>query len=81
MAALRAKSLALTDTFIALVEARCPGRFTLMTPRAHAQRGSQVCLAMAEAAEAEANAAYAIVQVLATGEWQRPESNIRNAVT
>lgn len=64
MAALRTKSLALTDAFIALVEARCPGRFTLVTPRAHAQRGSQVCLAMADAAEAEANAAYAIVQAL-----------------
>jgi kynureninase len=64
MAALRTKSLALTDAFIALVEARCPGRFTLVTPRSHAQRGSQVCLAMANAAEAQGNAAYAIVQAL-----------------
>ncbi|MGJ7485036.1 kynureninase [Variovorax sp. LT2P21] len=64
MAALRAKSLALTDAFIALVEARCPDRFTLVTPRDHAQRGSQVCLAMAEATEAQGNAAYAIVQAL-----------------
>jgi kynureninase len=39
----RAKSLALTDLFIALVEERC-GRFgvTLAAPRLHAQRGSQV---------------------------------------
>lgn len=39
----RAKSLALTDLFIALVEARC-GRFgvTLAAPRQHARRGSQV---------------------------------------
>ncbi len=64
MAALRTKSLALTDAFIALIEARCAGRFTLVTPRDHAQRGSQVCLAMADAAEADANAAYAIVQAL-----------------
>jgi len=64
MAALRTKSLALTDAFIALVEARCPGRFTLVTPRDHARRGSQVCLAMADAAEAQGNAAYAIVQAL-----------------
>src|SRR6478609_5152224 len=39
MAALRAKSLALTDAFITLIEARCPGRFDLVTPREHAQRG------------------------------------------
>ncbi|MBC7444942.1 MAG: kynureninase [Polaromonas sp.] len=45
MAALRAKSLALTDLFIELVEARCAGHgLELATPRAHAQRGSQVCL-------------------------------------
>lgn len=61
MAALRSKSLALTDAFIALVEQRCPERFTLITPRAHAQRGSQVCLAMREP---HPTAAYAIVQAL-----------------
>lgn len=45
MAALRAKSLALTDLFIALVEQRCQGYgLGLATPREHAQRGSQVCL-------------------------------------
>ena len=45
MAALRAKSLALTDLFIALVEERCQGfGLGLATPREHAQRGSQVCL-------------------------------------
>ncbi|QGZ38738.1 kynureninase [Pseudoduganella flava] len=43
MAALRAKSLALTDLFIALVEERCAGHpVELVTPRAHARRGSQV---------------------------------------
>ena len=58
MSALRAKSLALTDLFIELVEARCAGHgLTLVTPREHAQRGSQVCLA-------RANGAYAIVQAL-----------------
>ncbi len=58
MAALRAKSLALTDLFIALVETRCAGRgLSLVTPRAHAQRGSQVCLSRDEGA-------YAIVQAL-----------------
>ncbi|MBT2323064.1 kynureninase [Variovorax paradoxus] len=60
MAALRAKSLALTDAFIALVEERCAGRFTLVTPREHAQRGSQVCLALSDGAPG----AYAIVQAL-----------------
>ncbi|MET0543655.1 MAG: kynureninase [Variovorax sp.] len=61
MAALRTKSLALTDRFIELVEARCPERFTLVTPRDPAQRGSQVCLAMKDA---HPTAAYAIVQAL-----------------
>ena len=58
MLALRAKSLALTDLFIELVEARCAGHgLTLVTPREHAQRGSQVCLARTDGA-------YAIVQAL-----------------
>jgi len=41
MAALRATSLALTDAFIAGVEATCP-TLALATPRDHHQRGSQV---------------------------------------
>ena len=46
MAALREKSLALTDLFIALVESRCSVHpLTLVTPREHARRGSQVSLA------------------------------------
>ena len=58
MAALRAKSLQLTDLFIELVEARCAGHgLSLVTPREHARRGSQVSLARAEGA-------YAIVQAL-----------------
>ncbi len=58
MAALRAKSLELTDLFIALVEQRCAGHgLGLATPRAHAQRGSQVSLT-------RASGAYAIMQAL-----------------
>ncbi|RST52205.1 kynureninase [Variovorax sp. MHTC-1] len=60
MAALRDKSLALTDAFVALVEERCSGRFTLVTPREHARRGSQVCLALSD----NGPGAYAIVQAL-----------------
>ena len=46
MAALRRKSLALTDLFIALVEARCEGQgLTLVTPREAAHRGSQASFA------------------------------------
>ena len=41
MADLRAKSLVLSDLFIAEVEARCP-ELSLFTPRDHARRGSQV---------------------------------------
>ena len=62
MAALRAKSLALTDLFIDAVEALCPGAFTLVPPRAHARRGSQVCLT--PTAQLPAGSAYAIVQAL-----------------
>jgi kynureninase len=58
MRALRAKSLALTDLFIALVEQRCGGQgLALATPRAHQRRGSQVCLT-------RDHGAYAIVQAL-----------------
>ena len=43
MAAVRAKSMALTDYFIALVETRCAGHgLTLISPRDATQRGSQV---------------------------------------
>jgi kynureninase len=45
MAALRKKSLALTDFFIELVETRLSGHgLSLVTPRAHGERGSQVAL-------------------------------------
>jgi kynureninase len=58
MAALRHKSLALTDLFIRLVEERCAGHgLCLVTPRDHTQRGSQVCLS-------RSTGAYAIVQAL-----------------
>jgi kynureninase len=71
LAALRAKSLALTDLFIALVEQRCAGHgLALVTPRAHAERGSQVCLAREEGA-------YAIVQALIArgviGDFRAPD--------
>jgi kynureninase len=40
----RAKSVVLTDLFIALIEDRLPGVFDVVTPRDHAKRGSQVAL-------------------------------------
>ncbi|RYF22169.1 MAG: kynureninase [Comamonadaceae bacterium] len=58
MDALRKKSLALTDLFIALVQERCAGHgLGLATPVEHARRGSQVCLT-------KDSGAYAIVQAL-----------------
>jgi kynureninase len=121
MAALRAKSLALTDLFIQLVEERCAGHgLGLASPREHAQRGSQVCLTRKEGAYAIVQALIArgvvgdyragdgvrhpdilrfgftplylgfadvwhavehLRQVLASGEWQRPEFNRQQAVT
>ena len=58
MQALRAKSLALTDLFIALIDQRCSGHgLSLVTPHKHAERGSQVCLT-------RQTGGYAIVQAL-----------------
>ena len=58
MDALRKKSLALTDLFIELVEARCTGHgLSLATPREHARRGSQVGLTTSKGA-------YGIIQAL-----------------
>lgn len=63
MAALRSKSLALTDLAIALVEQRCAGYgLGLATPREHALRGSQICLTREQGAEG--SGAFAIVQAL-----------------
>jgi kynureninase len=58
MAAIRNKSLALTDLFISLIEQRCADHgFTVVTPRDHALRGSQVSLS-------HPDDAYAIMQAL-----------------
>jgi kynureninase len=52
IAAVRAKSLALTDFFLECVAAYVPaGRAEPVTPIAHAERGSQVALRVAEGAE------------------------------
>lgn len=71
MAALREKSVALTELFIELVEARCAGHgLVLASPRDAAQRGSQVCFAREEGA-------YAIVQALiergVIGDFRAPD--------
>jgi kynureninase len=65
---LRAASLALTDRFIAGVEAGCPD-LRLVTPRDHAARGSQVSFAHPEG--------YAIMQALiargVVGDFRAPD--------
>jgi kynureninase len=58
MAALRKKSVALTEMFIAQVESRCAGfDLTLVSPRESAQRGSQVSFT-------HPTQGYAIIQAL-----------------
>lgn len=58
MAALRAKSLALTRAFAELVESRCAGHgLALVSPRDDAHRGSQVCFT-------HPSAGYALIQAL-----------------
>ncbi|EEW26446.1 kynureninase [Rhodobacter ferrooxidans] len=68
MADLRAASLALTDQFIAGVEAACP-TLTLATPRDHDRRGSQVSFRHPEG--------YAIMQALIArgviGDFRAPD--------
>lgn len=68
MADIRAASLALTDQFIAGVEATCPD-LVLATPRPHAQRGSQVSFRHPEG--------YAIMQALIArgviGDFRAPD--------
>lgn len=70
MTALRQKSLALTDLFIALVQERCEGfGIGLATPLQHDQRGSQICLTHEHGAGSDASSgalsgAFAIVQAL-----------------
>ncbi|KOU43902.1 kynureninase [Streptomyces sp. WM6378] len=68
--AVRAKSLALTDFFLECVEAYVPaGRVSSVTPAAHAERGSQVSLACAEAGEVmRALTARGVV-----GDFRRPD--------
>ncbi len=66
MAAIRAKSLALTRLFIDLVQQRCGGHgLQFASPDADAERGSQVCLAFApDSAAGQAGGAFAVVQAL-----------------
>ncbi|MGL6112216.1 MAG: kynureninase [Rubrivivax sp.] len=71
MAALRRKSLALTEAFAGLVEARCSGHgLTLVSPREGALRGSQVCFA-------HPNIAYPVMQALiargVVGDFRAPD--------
>jgi kynureninase len=70
MTAIRAKSLALTDLFIELAEARCARHpLLLATPRPHHQRGSQVSFAHPHG--------YAVMQALiergVIGDYREPE--------
>lgn len=71
LAAIREKSIALTDLFIALVESRCAGHgLTLATPREPPDRGSQVSFA-------HATGGYPIMQALIArgviGDFRAPD--------
>ncbi len=67
--ALRVKSLALTEAFIACVERTCGDAVRLVSPRVAAQRGSQVCFAHPHA--------YAVMQALiergVIGDFRAPD--------
>lgn len=70
MEAIRAKSLALTDLFIELLEQRCAHHpLRLHTPREHARRGSQVSVAHPDG--------YAVMKALIArgivGDYREPE--------
>jgi kynureninase len=71
LAAIRRKSIALTELFITLVESRCQGHgLALVTPRHADDRGSQVSFA-------RATGGYAIVQALiergVIGDFREPD--------
>jgi kynureninase len=71
MAALRRKSLALTDLFMQLVGERCAGQgLEVVTPRDHALRGSQISFSRHDGG-------YAIVQALiargVVGDFRAPD--------
>ncbi|HEY1932942.1 MAG TPA: kynureninase [Acetobacteraceae bacterium] len=70
MDAMRAKSLALSDVFMTLVDQECAGQgFRVLTPREHARRGSQVSFAHPDG--------YAIMQALIArgviGDFRAPD--------
>ena len=74
--ALRRKSLALTELFISLVEARCAGHgLMLVTPREHEQRGSQASFAHQD--QDGAIGGYAVMQALIArsviGDFRSPD--------
>lgn len=65
LAAIREKSTALTDLFLALVNERCAGHgLQPITPRDPARRGSQVSLTRVDPQEPEESGGYAIIQAL-----------------
>lgn len=71
LSALRAKSLALTDLFMELVEPACQAHgATIVTPTDHAERGSQVSIAFKNG--------FAVVQALIArgviGDFRAPET-------
>ena len=69
MSEVRAKSLALSDLFIALVAERLAGEFDVVTPMEHSSRGSQVSLRHADG--------YAVIQALiergVIGDFRAPD--------
>ncbi|MGW6605925.1 kynureninase [Streptomyces sp. NPDC055036] len=70
LAAVREKSLALTDFFLECVEAYAPpGRVRSLTPAAHAERGSQIALRCAEAPAVMA----ALIARGIVGDLRRPD--------
>ena len=74
MAALRTKSLALSDLFIDLVERDCAGfGLRLVTPRDHDQRGSQASFACT----ADLGGGYPVMQALidagVIGDFRAPD--------
>ena len=76
MGAVRAKSMALTDYFIALVEARCGGHgLSLISPRDALQRGSQV--SFTHESETGDFGGYAIISALikegVIGDFRAPD--------
>ncbi|HXQ30589.1 MAG TPA: kynureninase [Steroidobacteraceae bacterium] len=70
---LRAKSLALTGRARELLERRCAGHLTIVTPRASAEHGAQLSLRLKDGAVRGRRVFAALTAAGVIGDWREPD--------